>query len=46
MLAEQAGSAFDPEIVATFLAHAPELIALRDRMDPARPGDALPGVAR
>jgi putative two-component system response regulator len=34
MLAEQAGSAFDPEIVATFLAHAPQLIALRDRVDP------------
>jgi putative two-component system response regulator len=46
MLAEQAGSAFDPEIVAAFLAHAPELIALRDRMDPARPGTALPGAAR
>lgn len=36
MLAEQAGSAFDPEIVATFLAHAPALIALRDRIDPSR----------
>lgn len=35
MLAEQAGSAFDPEIVATFLAHAPALIALRDRVGPA-----------
>ncbi|MFG6412825.1 HD-GYP domain-containing protein [Roseateles sp. DC23W] len=33
MLAEQAGSAFDPDIVATFIAHAPELIALRDRID-------------
>lgn len=30
MLAEQSGTAFDPAIVATFLAHAPELIALRD----------------
>lgn len=30
MLAEQAGSAFDPTIVAAFLAHATELIALRD----------------
>lgn len=39
MLAEQAGSAFDPEIVAAFLAHAPALIALRDRIDPSR-GDA------
>ncbi|MDR7332832.1 HD domain-containing phosphohydrolase [Roseateles asaccharophilus] len=33
MLAEQAGSAFDPDIVAAFLAHAPALIALRDRVD-------------
>jgi putative two-component system response regulator len=40
MLAEQAGSAFDPEIVAVFLARAPELIALRDRVDAARPGGA------
>lgn len=30
MLAEQSGTAFDPAIVTTFLAHAPELIALRD----------------
>jgi putative two-component system response regulator len=30
MLAEQSGTAFDPHIVNTFLAHAPELIALRD----------------
>jgi len=30
MLAEQSGSAFDPAIVQTFLAHATELIALRD----------------
>jgi putative two-component system response regulator len=30
MLAEQSGAAFDPAIVTTFLAHAPELIALRD----------------
>lgn len=30
MLAEQSGSAFDPAIVAAFLAHATELIALRD----------------
>lgn len=36
MLAELAGTAFDPEIVAAFLAHAPELIALRDHVDPAR----------
>jgi len=40
MLAEQAGSAFDPEIVAAFVAHAPELIALRDRIDPAAPPKA------
>lgn len=32
MLAEQAGSAFDPDIVATFLAHADELIALRNSL--------------
>jgi putative two-component system response regulator len=36
MLAEQAGSAFDPDIVAAFLAHASALIALRDRIDAAR----------
>lgn len=36
MLAEQAGSAFDPEIVAAFLANAPALIALRDRIDASR----------
>lgn len=40
MLAEQAGSAFDPDIVATFLAHAPALIALRDRIDAAACGGA------
>jgi putative two-component system response regulator len=44
MLAEQAGSAFDPEIVAVFLAHAPELIALRDRIDAAQPWLAPPGT--
>ncbi|KQW46279.1 MULTISPECIES: HD-GYP domain-containing protein [unclassified Roseateles] len=38
MLAEQAGGAFDPAIVATFIAHAPELIALRDRVNATRPG--------
>jgi putative two-component system response regulator len=38
MLAEQSGSAFDPAVVAAFLAHATELIALRDRIDAARPG--------
>ncbi len=35
MLAEQAGTAFDPEIVSAFIRHAPELIALRDRLDDA-----------
>jgi putative two-component system response regulator len=38
MLAEQAGSAFDPAIVAAFLAHATELIALRDDINAMRPG--------
>ena len=38
MLAEQAGSAFDPAIVKTFLAHATEFIALRDDINAARPG--------
>lgn len=37
MLAEQAGSAFDPRVVAAFLDHAPELIALRDRVNATRP---------
>ncbi|MFN3305440.1 MAG: HD-GYP domain-containing protein [Roseateles sp.] len=36
MLTEQAGRAFDPHIVATFVAHAPALIALRDRIDAAQ----------
>lgn len=38
MLAEQAGSAFDPAIVSAFIANAPELIALRDRIDATRAG--------
>lgn len=38
MLAEQAGSAFDPAIVATFIAHAGEFIALRDRINAQRGG--------
>lgn len=38
MLAEQAGSAFDPAIVAAFLSHATELIALRDHVNAMRPG--------
>lgn len=37
MLAEQAGSAFDPRVVAAFLAHATELIALRDHFNATRP---------
>jgi len=37
MLAEQAGSAFDPRVVAAFLAHATELIALRDHVNATRP---------
>ncbi|MCE4554204.1 HD-GYP domain-containing protein [Roseateles cellulosilyticus] len=45
MLAEQAGSAFDPEIVCTFLTHAAEMIALRDRIDLARPGVQPPRPA-
>lgn len=48
MLAEQAGSAFDPEIVAAFLAHAPELIALREWVNSSKPGfgsaSAAPGA--
>lgn len=44
MLAEQAGSAFDPAIVAAFIAHAPELIALRDRIDAGRPAAPPPGA--
>lgn len=43
MLAEQAGTAFDPGIVAAFVANAPALIALRDRIDPARGGADMPG---
>jgi putative two-component system response regulator len=42
MLAEQAGSAFDPEIAAAFIAHAPELVALRDRIDASGPGMTPP----
>lgn len=33
MLAEQAGTAFDPAIVAAFLAHAPDLIAVRESVN-------------
>lgn len=38
MLTAQAGIAFDPRVVATFLTHAPALIALRDRIDATRHG--------
>lgn len=40
MLAEQAGRAFDPQIVQTFLAHAGQLLALRDRLNVSRPSFA------
>lgn len=33
MLAAESGAAFDPELVAAFVAHADELIALRDRIN-------------
>jgi putative two-component system response regulator len=33
MLAQQSGRAFEPRIVDTFLAHAAEMIALRDRVN-------------
>jgi putative two-component system response regulator len=38
MLAAQAGSAFDPAVVAVFSAHSAELIALRDHVDATRAG--------
>lgn len=38
MLAEQSGRAFDPGVVAAFLAHAPELMALRDWVNQTQPG--------
>ncbi|MEK8034810.1 HD domain-containing phosphohydrolase [Ideonella sp. DXS29W] len=42
MLAEQRGTGMDPRIVDVFLAHADELIALRNRINATRPGlDAL-----
>lgn len=37
MLKEESGRAFDPRLVETFLAHANELIALRDRVNQQRP---------
>jgi putative two-component system response regulator len=48
MLAEQAGTAFDPEIVTAFIAHAPALIALRDRIgqpDLGPAGSVMPSRA-
>jgi putative two-component system response regulator len=51
MLADQAGSAFDPTVVSTFLAHAPELIQLREWVNATKPGfgdmgqPPLPGEA-
>lgn len=40
MLQAQRGSAFDPTIVDTFMAHADELIALRERINQACPSFA------
>ena len=40
MLAAEAGRLFDPEIVATFLANAPGLIALRDWVNLTQPSFA------
>lgn len=37
MLLEQRGRAFDPKVVDTFLAHADELFALRERIDASPP---------
>jgi putative two-component system response regulator len=37
MLAAERSRAFDPEIVDTFLAHASEMIAVRDRVNQCRP---------
>lgn len=47
MLAEQAGSAFDPAVVAALQANARELIALRAWVNDTRPGFGTPlrGVA-
>lgn len=38
MLADLSGSAFDPAVVATFLAHASELIQLREWVNATQPG--------
>jgi putative two-component system response regulator len=38
MLAGERGHAFDPEIVDTFMAHASEMIAVRERVNQRRPG--------
>ena len=37
MLTEQRGRAFDPRVVDAFLAHAPALLALRDRVNACPP---------
>jgi putative two-component system response regulator len=38
MLSQQRGKAFDPRVVGIFLAHSPEMLALRDRINRNRPG--------
>jgi putative two-component system response regulator len=46
MLQAARGTAFDPRIVDTFVAHADELIALRDRVNAQQPGfEALSGLS-
>jgi len=51
MRADQSGSAFDPTVVSSFLAHAPELIQLREWVNTTKPGfgelgqPQLPGQA-
>ena len=51
MLLRERGRAFDPRVVDAFVAGAPELLALRDRITQERPGlevlvdDASPGLA-
>jgi hypothetical protein len=55
MLARQRGKAFDPQVVDAFLAHADELIGLRDDINrrgpdfdeqPAEPAWRAPGAGR
>jgi len=46
MLKERSGTAFDPHIVDTFLAHAAEMIELRDAITRDQPGfEALSGIS-